>query len=61
MPSQASLEDYVPLRKAHITTRQNIQMHHIPLAVVTDLDARPGPERAVLARGLRQHRAQRDG
>ncbi len=31
------VEDYVPLRKAHITTRQNIQMHHIPLAVVTDL------------------------
>ena len=25
------IEKYVPLRKAHITTRQNIQMHHIPL------------------------------
>ena len=23
--------EYVPLRKGHITTRQNIQMHHIPL------------------------------
>jgi sulfite reductase (ferredoxin) len=31
------VEDYVPLRKAHITTRQNIQMHHVPLPVVTDL------------------------
>jgi sulfite reductase (ferredoxin) len=27
----AGIEKYVPLRKGHITTRQNIQMHHIPL------------------------------
>ena len=27
----AVIENYVPLRKGHITTRQNIQMHHIPL------------------------------
>src|SRR5918998_3928782 len=26
------VEKYVPLRKGHITTRQNIQMHHVPLA-----------------------------
>src|SRR5436190_12641486 len=25
------IEQYVPLRKGHITTRQNIQMHHVPL------------------------------
>jgi len=25
------VEKYVPLNKAHITTRQNIQLHHIPL------------------------------
>jgi sulfite reductase beta subunit-like hemoprotein len=25
------VEKYVPLDKAHITTRQNIQMHHVPL------------------------------
>jgi sulfite reductase beta subunit-like hemoprotein len=25
------VEAYVPLRKGHITTRQNIQMHHVPL------------------------------
>jgi sulfite reductase beta subunit-like hemoprotein len=25
-------EKYAPLRKGHITTRQNIQLHHIPLA-----------------------------
>jgi sulfite reductase beta subunit-like hemoprotein len=25
-------EHYAPLRKGHITTRQNIQLHHIPLA-----------------------------
>src|SRR5579884_1945902 len=27
----AGIDKYVPLRKGHITTRQNIQMHHIPL------------------------------
>jgi sulfite reductase beta subunit-like hemoprotein len=32
MESFASvIEKYVPLRKGHITTRQNIQMHHVPL------------------------------
>jgi sulfite reductase beta subunit-like hemoprotein len=25
------IEQYVPLNKGHITTRQNIQMHHVPL------------------------------
>ncbi len=25
------IERYVPLRKGHVTTRQNIQMHHVPL------------------------------
>ncbi len=25
------IEKYVPLKKGHITTRQNIQMHHLPL------------------------------
>src|SRR5947209_6927275 len=25
------IEKHVPLRKGHITTRQNIQMHHVPL------------------------------
>src|SRR5918992_1594870 len=25
------IEKYVPLRKGHITTRQNIQLHHVPL------------------------------
>jgi sulfite reductase beta subunit-like hemoprotein len=27
----AAIEKFVPLRKGHITTRQNIQMHHVPL------------------------------
>src|SRR5579884_4320678 len=27
----SGIERYVPLRKGHITTRQNIQMHHVPL------------------------------
>src|SRR5580700_1464537 len=25
------VERYVPLRKGHITTRQNVQLHHVPL------------------------------
>src|SRR6266700_1395001 len=25
------IEKYVPLNRGHITTRQNIQMHHVPL------------------------------
>src|SRR4051812_14435243 len=35
------IEKYVPLNKGHITTRQNIQMHHVPLrdaaALIRDL------------------------
>jgi sulfite reductase beta subunit-like hemoprotein len=30
-----TIEKYAPLRKGHITTRQNIQVHHIPLATMT--------------------------
>src|SRR5271155_1177786 len=29
------IEKYAPLRKGHITTRQNIQVHHIPLPTMT--------------------------
>jgi sulfite reductase (ferredoxin) len=36
------VEQYVPLRKGHITTRQNIQLHHIPL---------PDAERAIREMG----------
>src|SRR6201987_2060300 len=31
------IERYVPLRKGHITTRQNIQMHHVPLPDAAEL------------------------
>jgi sulfite reductase (ferredoxin) len=31
------IERYVPLNKGHITTRQNIQMHHVPLRDATDV------------------------
>ena len=31
------IEKWVPLRKGHITTRQNIQMHHVPLRDAADL------------------------
>jgi sulfite reductase beta subunit-like hemoprotein len=27
----SAIEQYAPLNKGHITTRQNIQMHHMPL------------------------------
>jgi sulfite reductase beta subunit-like hemoprotein len=33
----AGIEKYVPLRKGHITTRQNIQMHHVPLPDAAEL------------------------
>jgi sulfite reductase beta subunit-like hemoprotein len=31
------VEEYAPLNKAHITTRQNIQIHHVPLAQMAEL------------------------
>src|SRR3954466_9574896 len=31
------VEEYVPLNKAHITTRQNIQLHHVPLMHAAEL------------------------
>jgi sulfite reductase (ferredoxin) len=31
------IDRYVPLRKGHITTRQNIQMHHVPLPDAAEL------------------------
>jgi sulfite reductase (ferredoxin) len=31
------IERYVPLKKGHITTRQNIQMHHVPLKYAVDV------------------------
>jgi sulfite reductase beta subunit-like hemoprotein len=31
------IERWVPLNKGHITTRQNIQMHHVPLAQAAEL------------------------
>jgi sulfite reductase beta subunit-like hemoprotein len=31
------VERYAPLDKAHITTRQNIQMHHVPLRVMKEV------------------------
>ena len=31
------IEQYAPLRKGHITTRQNIQVHHVPLPDTAEL------------------------
>ena len=53
------IEKYVPLRKGHITTRQNIQMHHVPLPDAASAHPRARRRGPVLARGLRQHDAQR--
>ena len=54
------VEKYAPLNKAHITTRQNIQIHHVPLRDDGGADPRDLRRRALEPRGLRQHRAQRD-
>ena len=44
------VEKYAPLNKGHITTRQNIQIHHIPLRQMRQADPRdlatPGCPRA---------------
>ena len=44
-----AIEKYVPLNKGHITTRQNIQMHHIPLRDAADVHPRARRRRPVLA------------
>ena len=36
------IERYVPLRKGHLTTRQNIQMHHVPLPEMREADPELG-------------------
>jgi sulfite reductase beta subunit-like hemoprotein len=36
------IDEWVPLRKGHITTRQNIQMHHVPLPDAAKLIRRLG-------------------
>ena len=53
------IEDYAPLNKGHITTRQNIQIHHIPLPDAAKLIRAHLRRRPLLPRGLRQHRPQR--
>src|SRR4051795_13644586 len=37
------IEKYVPLKKGHIATRQNIQMHHVPLKDAAKLIRELGP------------------
>ena len=54
-----AIERYAPLRKGHITTRQNIQIHHIPLPGRGEVHPRDQRRRPLLARGLRQHDPQR--
>ncbi len=53
------VEKYVPLNKGHVTTRQNIQLHHIPLPRRRQGDPRAVGGRPVEPRGLRQHDPQR--
>ena len=53
------VERYAPLGKGHITTRQNIQIHHIPLAEMTEVIRKISESGLSVARGLRQHDAQR--
>jgi sulfite reductase (ferredoxin) len=37
------IEKYVPLKKGHITTRQNVQMHHVPLPDAAKVIRELGP------------------
>ena len=53
------VEKYAPLNKGHITTRQNIQIHHVPLRDMESLIREISERRPLLARGLRQHGPQR--
>ena len=50
---------YAPLGKGHITTRENVQFHHIPLARVSGRAAAAGYRGPDQPRGLRQHGPQR--
>ncbi len=45
----------------HITTRQNVQIHYVELTRVPERHAPPRRGRTDHPRGLRRHRAQRDG
>ncbi len=53
------IEKYAPLNKGHITTRQNIQIHHVPLPDAAKLIREISDVGPLLARGLRQHGPQR--
>ena len=56
----SAIEQFAPLNKGHITTRQNIQVHHIPLRDAASFIREISECRALQPRGLRQHGAQRD-
>ena len=43
-------EEFAPLRKAHITTRQNFQIHHIPLLQMAELIRRVSASASPAAR-----------
>ena len=45
----------------HITTRQNVQIHYVELTKVPEVMRAPRRSRPDHPRGLRRHRAQRDG
>ena len=47
--------------KGHLTTRQNMQYHFVPLAQVPDVLHRAGGRPADHARGLLQHGSERYG
>ena len=56
-----AIEKWAPLRKGHITTRENIQIHHVPLPDAAQVHPPDQRRRALLTRGLRQHDPQRHG
>ena len=52
-------EKYAPLKKGHITTRENIQLHHIPLEQTSEVLRILGSVGPVHAGGVREHGAKR--
>ena len=53
------VEKYVPLKKGHITTRENIQLHHMMLEDCAEAMEILGKVGLSTRGGLRQHRAKR--
>jgi len=54
-----AIEEWAPLRKGHITTRQNIQIHHMPLRDAAKFIRKISDSGLSSREGCGKHRAQR--